>query len=410
MASSPQTVSDLQAVLARDPANARALNSLGNLLVNSGDAAGGRVLLERAVAAEKNVPALWFNLSMAYRAENNLASELAALQQALTLDPYFIHALVNKAVAFERNGQLRDAARAYRNALGTVGDARDLPASVATALAHGKILVENQQQALLDHLHAKLSTARADVAADQLGRFDESLDILSGKKKYQPQVPTFYAYPSLPPIAFYERTHFPWLADVESVWQTMRAELQAALADDAAFVPYVAHPDGAPLNQWAELNNSRKWSAYFLHNNGRRVDDHAARCPATMAALALAQQPDIAGNAPNAFFSHLLPHTHIPPHTGMTNTRLVVHLPLIVPQGCHFRVGNHTRVWEEGKAWVFDDTIEHEAHNTSDESRIILIFDIWNPLLSETERHLITQTIAAYQDYYGADSDTLGTI
>ena len=33
------------------------------------------------------------------------------------------------------------------------------------------------------------------------------------------------------------------------------------------------------------------------------------------------------------------PRTRIPPHTGVANFRLVVHLPLIVPPGCRFRVG-----------------------------------------------------------------------
>ncbi|WP_299173193.1 aspartyl/asparaginyl beta-hydroxylase domain-containing protein [uncultured Brevundimonas sp.] len=30
----------------------------------------------------------------------------------------------------------------------------------------------------------------------------------------------------------------------------------------------------------------------------------------------------------------------------------------------------------EGRAWAFDDTIEHEAWNNSDQDRTILIFDV----------------------------------
>jgi aspartate beta-hydroxylase len=410
MASSPPTQAELESMLAQNPKDARALNSLGNLKVNGGDFSGGRALLEQAVGLEQKSPAIWFNLSLAYRAEENLSAELRALQEALNLDPYFLYALANKAAAFERQGDMKSAARIYRDALSTAGDAKNLPASLKTQLDHGRALVARQQQDLLDHLHVVLDPLRGDVARRDRGRFDESLEILSGKTKYHPQQPTFYAYPGLPPIAFYERDQFPWLGDVEASWQSMRDEVSAALADEQDFVPYVAHPDGVPLNQWTELNRSKKWSAYFLHNNGVQLADHAAKCPATLAALALAPQPQIVRNAPNAFFSHLLPHTQIPPHTGMTNTRLVVHLPLIVPPACSFRVGNHTRNWEEGKAWVFDDTIEHEARNESDQSRLILIFDIWNPLLSEAEQQLITKTIEAYQDYYGTDGETLGTI
>jgi aspartyl/asparaginyl beta-hydroxylase (cupin superfamily) len=94
-------------------------------------------------------------------------------------------------------------------------------------------------------------------------------------------------------------------------------------------------------------------------------------------------------------FSVLQPKTRIPPHTGIANTRLVVHLALIVPGGCGFRVGSETRAWREGEAWVFDDTIEHEAWNDSDRPRAILICDVWNPRLDEDERRAITALISA---------------
>ncbi len=80
------------------------------------------------------------------------------------------------------------------------------------------------------------------------------------------------------------------------------------------------------------------------------------------------------------------PNTRIPPHHGVANTRLVCHLPLIVPEGCWFRVGAETRLWERGRAWVFDDTIEHEALNPSSALRVILIIDIWHPGLTPRSR------------------------
>ena len=88
------------------------------------------------------------------------------------------------------------------------------------------------------------------------------------------------------------------------------------------------------------------------------------------------------------------------PHTGVTNTRLTVHLPLIVPPGCGFRVGATTREWLPGKAWVFDDTIQHEAWNLSDTPRAILIFDIWNPLLSAAERELVQTATEIHVRHY----------
>jgi aspartate beta-hydroxylase len=88
-------------------------------------------------------------------------------------------------------------------------------------------------------------------------------------------------------------------------------------------------------------------------------------------------------------FSVLAPHTEIPPHHGETNARLVVHLPLIVPPNCTYRVGFEKRTWEVGKTLIFDDTIEHTARNDSDDLRVVLIFDVWNPLLSEGERDAV---------------------
>jgi aspartyl/asparaginyl beta-hydroxylase (cupin superfamily) len=120
-----------------------------------------------------------------------------------------------------------------------------------------------------------------------------------------------------------------------------------------------------------------------------------------MAAIGKLPQAEVPLRSPTALFSVLQPHTHIPPHTGVANFRLLVHLPLILPGHCRFRVGSETREWRLGEAWVFDDTIEHEAWNDSDETRVILICDIWNPWLSPDERRAIANVIAATDAYNG---------
>src|SRR5699024_5966641 len=150
-----------------------------------------------------------------------------------------------------------------------------------------------------------------------------------------------------------------------------------------------------------QLNHSRLWSSWFLWRDGERQEEACARCPRTAAlldSLPMCRQP---GLAPTAMFSALEARTHIPPHTGSANVRLLVHLPLILPGAARFRVGNETRAWEMGKAWVFDDTIEHEAWNDADALRVILIFDIWNPLLSEAERELVTTMMIARNAFQG---------
>ena len=100
-------------------------------------------------------------------------------------------------------------------------------------------------------------------------------------------------------------------------------------------------------------------------------------------------------------FSLLKPHTHIPAHVGVSNARLVVHLPLILPPDCRFRVGNEVREWRVGQALVFDDTIEHEAWNDSDALRVNLIFDIWHPALDVEECRGIAAIIEAGGQLHG---------
>jgi aspartyl/asparaginyl beta-hydroxylase (cupin superfamily) len=265
--------------------------------------------------------------------------------------------------------------------------------------------LRDNDAALESFLRPRLAEARARHAGARLERFDACFDALLGKRPvYAPQ-PTFMLFPRLPAIEFLDRAQFPWLDAFEAAADEIRAEARSALAQAADdFVPYIAKPAGSPVDQWQELNHSKRWSTLFLLKNGVRQEKHLARCPATAALLAAAPLCIIPGHAPTAFFSVLAPKTRIPPHTGVTNTRFIVHLPLIVPAGCSFRVGAETRQWREGRAWVFDDTFEHEAWNGSDEPRVVLIFDVWNTFLSNAERDLIGAATAGVQEYGEGDS------
>src|SRR6185369_7390651 len=91
----------------------------------------------------------------------------------------------------------------------------------------------------------------------------------------------------------------------------------------------------------------------------------------------------------------------LPAHHGLVNTRLICHLPLLVPAQCTFRVGNELRDWQKGKAWLFDDTIEHEAWNRSDQTRVILLFDVWRPELAQEERDLVVSLFEAIDAHGG---------
>jgi aspartate beta-hydroxylase len=246
-----------------------------------------------------------------------------------------------------------------------------------------------------------MQEVRRQHAADAQDRVDDCLGAILGKNRIYVQQPSFTHFPRLPAIQFYDRKEFPWVERVEAATDDIRAELNGLLREARSeFTPYLTHASDEPLNQWRELNESKRWSALFLYRDGERYEANIARCPKTLAALEAAPVVRIAGRGPTSLFSLLEPKTRIPPHTGTTNIRLTVHIPLIVPPKCGFRVGTQVREWHPGTLLIFDDTIEHEAWNDSDEDRVIVIFDIWNPFLTMAERELMTAATAAIAEFY----------
>ena len=381
------------------------LNVAGMRVLLAGNAGAARPLLERAAALDPASPMLWLNLALAHRELNDSAAERDALEQALAADPRFYPALLHKARLFERQGKLKLAAYMYHAFLCCIPAGVQPPPAVRSAMEHANRVLKDSHAALEAFLQPRLDEARARHDGARLERFDACFEALVGKRGMFAPQPTFMLFPRLPAIEFLDREDFPWLDAFDAATDEIRAEARAALAQVADdFVPYISKPAGSPVDQWRELNNSKRWSTFFLLKNGKRVEDHLARCPRTAALLEAAPLCAIPGHAPTAFFSVLAPKTRIPGHTGVTNTRFIVHLPLVVPPACRFRVGAETRPWREGRAWVFDDTFEHEAWNDSDEPRIVLIFDVWNSFLTEAERDLVAVVTQGVQEYNEGES------
>ena len=363
------------------------------------NAAAALALLRQAEAQAPGDVDLRMQKAMARRMVGDLTGAIDALDEALAIEPYNYVALLSKGALLERTASGRAAASVYRNALKILP--KEPPPVFDGAIARARQVVDETTDALAAYLEAKTSSLGLPLDTATQARFDEGLKIFAGKARPYLSEAVLLTYPRLPAIPFFDRALFPWFAELEAATDTIRAELEGALAEDEKeFSPYIAYKPGDPVNQWGELNHSRRWSSYFLWKDGARQDAACERCPKTAALLdtiPMARQP---GFAPTAMFSALDAHTHIPPHTGSTNTRLLVHLPLILPGPARFRVGNETRSWEMGQAWAFDDTIEHEAWNDADKLRVILIFDIWNPHLTEAERELVTAMMTAKNDFF----------
>jgi len=400
----------LEMALARAPEHPVVLNSAAGHLLRTGNAARARELCERALRVDANSKVLWINLAGACRVIGDMAAEMDALDKALALDPRYVLALLQKGEALQRLGRTKSAAILYEGALASAARGGPIPPQLAPALTRARDVVLAGHRDMEAFFEAEVGPALSRYAGTDQHRFEACRDILLGKRRTYVSEPKSLLFPYLPAIEFFRREDFPWLDILEAATADICAEALEVLAGDRpGFRPYVDFPPGTPLENWGPLNHSTDWTTYSLLHDGLPVADHIARCPRTAAILERLPLCDVPGVAPGAYFSVLQPHTRLPAHTGTTNTRSIVHLPLVIPQNCGFRVGSQVRQWETGKAWVFDDTIEHDAWNDSDQVRIILIFDIWNPLLTAAERDLVRTLTLAMGRYYGAEAPQLGS-
>ncbi len=356
-----------------------------------------------SLQADPSVTPVWLHLAMAERGRGHREAEGEALTRALENHPFDLMALLLKGGWLERGGQPHAAVKVYRGAI-TV--AEQSPSAVAPDLLplldRARRFAATYQADYAAFLDQQMALAADGLGAEELSRFWQTLDIHLGRRqRFDPQ-PMGLFYARLAPVEFFDRDRFAWIEGLEAQTAAIRAECVAALGDESHITPYLDYAPDQPLQQWAELNRNPRWSAYHLLKDGVPLQPNASRCPRTLDALAAVDQPVQQGRTPVAMFSLLKPRTHIPPHVGISNVRLVAHLPLIVPPDCAIRVGGTTHVWKPGEVCVFDDTLEHEAWNRSDELRAVLIFDVWHPDLNEAERRMISALARATDAFTGA--------
>jgi hypothetical protein len=353
-----------------------------------GEAGAAREAFEEVAAAGVATPQLWLLLAQARAVTGaERAAVAGALDRVLAAEPFNLHALVLRGDHAEDD---RAACSFYGLALSRASEAERRQPMLVEAQAR----LAAASARFADHLRAQV--AKADAGP----RFAEAVALVTGEKQLYLQQPTSFFFPGLPHRQFFDAGEFDWAPALTAAAPAIRAELDALIASGSGAQPYV-QSDARRANRGHALLDDARWSAFHLIENGAPHPLNAARCPATLAALAQAPLPQIAGRSPMALFSVLQPHTHIPPHNGMLNTRLIVHLPLIVPDGCRLRVGNEERAVRAGELMIFDDSIEHEAWNDSDDGRVVLLFEVWRPELSAAERDALTTLFVAIGIYQG---------
>lgn len=393
--------------LEREPQALEPLAYLGRLALANGRVDRAIEMFERARRVAVDHVDVLRELGIAYRRARRLDEAEAALAEALRIDPAQYVARLHLGAIHEARGRSHDALIAYFSAVTTAqgqGQWRgqdSTPNGLRPLVEHAISVIDRDRPLLLDRALAPL---RERYGADPLHRVDRCLAMYLGNlpTTYADprQKPTFLYFPDLPSTPWFERDLFPWYDVLESQWQAIRDELLAVMQDESALVPFMVNPytdQGLPYIGGPAADP--KWDGYFFHRHGQRYDDNCQRCPITAAALDAVPIVRIRGHAPECLFSVLSPGAAILSHRGVTNTRTVTHLPLIVPGNGALRVAGEDREWQEGRCFSFDDTFLHEAWNHSEHTRVVLLLDSWNPHLTDVETLALAELVAAIGDF-----------
>lgn len=348
--------------------------------------------------ARKNIQ-LWMGLAYACGNSSDDNGALEAVDQALSLEPRSPQALLFKADHLWHCKQEQNAVIFYKSVLQVIQSMESVPPDLAAQAPRAEQRCRQVDDRQLDYLRQELVSMNID-GEKVSARFGQALDINLGQKEFHPQQPSKFFFPELPHIQFFDPGQFEWADTLQAATAVIKQELQQAIAQNLEFEPYLQETQALPKNTSTQLWGSNDWGALYLWKDGELNQHLAGHFAKTIEIINQLPLADIPGGSPNVLFSRLKPDTDIPPHHGFFNTRLICHLPLVVPENCgKLRVGNDSRQWNEGELLIFDDSIEHEAWNHSDKDRIVLIFEIWRPELSAVERDAVRKLIQAIRTY-----------
>lgn len=395
-------------LLEAEPTDLQALQFLAMRHLARGEAGRAVEHLQSAHRAHPDDAATLHQLGTASMAGGDFGAAVDALRRGLSLAPGMFVARLRLGVALEQLSRPHDALVAYFTAINAaqaqgrwLNDETTAP-GLRPAVQHAMRCVNAGRRQLFDGFIAPL---RERHGRSELVRVEHALAIYLGEQAANlpdpRQRPKFLYFPGIPSQTYYPKARFPEFEALEAATAAVREELRAALSQEQDLEAFLKAESPQALDSMLRSSGSRPaaWDAYFFYRHGQRYDEHCARCPQTTALLERMPLARVRDHGPECLYSVLRPGTHILPHRGVTNTRLVTHLPLIVPRDCALRVGGEIHEWQEGRCVTFDDTFEHEAWNRSDETRVVLILDCWNPDLTEVEREAVAALVEGIGDF-----------
>lgn len=392
-------------VLAEDPFNLQALNIVALASIRLGELYRARELLDRAISVSPGHAASHHHLGRAAELMGDLPGARAAYERAVQLGTALPAARLHLAAVLEQMGEHHAALVQYARVTADMQsqgrwlNVATTPPALVSLVAHAAQVVRDGRRALF---YGLLEPLAAEFGREGLARVERMLRV--HLKDEAPayaddrQRPTFLYFPGLPTTAYFDPRLFPWLEELEERTPECREELQALLRRDAGQEAVFSSAELAAQNLRSD-REAPTWNGYYFYRHGERREINCAACPRTINALDRLPLSHVPDHGPEVLFSVFTPGTHLLPHRGVTNTRVVGHLPLIVPPDCALRVGGEDHAWQEGQVVVFDDTYEHEAWNRSDRLRVVLIFDLWNPHLTELERTAVARLVVAMGEF-----------
>lgn len=384
------------------------LNARAIAQFRGGDVRGACEMLAKAVADHPEDAITQHHYGLVSMAADRADVALQAQREAVRLAPEFHIARLYLAAALERNAKPFEALVQYTRAVRDAQsrnrwlNAQTTPEAIRPLVQHAVQRVRGGRRQLFSALWEPLAQ---EHGAKALARVDQCLRIYLGEETPQypdaRQQPTFLFFPGLPATPYLDLRLFPWADQMEAQFPKIREELLQRLESDSGR-ERVFGSEALEKENLRGLKSPPSWNGYYFYRHGERRDENCAACPVTAAALDSLPLARVREHAPEVLFSVFTPGTHLLPHRGVTNTRVVGHLALIVPPDCALSVAGEQYTWEEGRCVVFDDTYEHEAWNRSDRTRVVLIFDLWSPHLTDIERVAVQRLVEAIGDFRAA--------